>query len=397
MKNRTFEKKEPDTIFVNNNQEQLTSQIMTPMSDQTIKANNSQPKDGYYTTNPNAYLGKSLVIITESPTYNLVSWASNLYLKDGNIKRMINRGSHSKEEWTNILFQLMVALYAMEKTKIYIENFSLKNNVYIKDLTLKGQVTNYWKYTIDHIDYYLPNLGYLVLIDSNFVDKKDNSPSTLLQSVASATATVATSSVPLTTIQPNKPEAKIGGMCLGTYNTLSEGVIQKKVFDMFKESFNVNNFGKDFEQMGGVSLPADVKSLLIDIQKDIISDSTNSTNTILPYFIKYMKKYTHNRIGTLLKESELPNVRTQDIPQLINTTKGMLALQTTSGTTYKVVLVCSEPNNSMVKILSDKSKNLEDIAISSLAEYSNTEKIQQTFKPNEASMNEEDLLETYIL
>lgn len=418
MKNKNnSEKKEPENIFINSNQQQLNTKIFEPVTNLPATTNYQQ---GHYEPNPNAYLGKSLVIITESPTYNLISWASNLYQKDGNIKRMINRGSHSKEEWTNILFQLMVALYAMEKTGIYIENFSLINNVYIKDLTLKGQVTNYWKYTIDSIDYYLPNLGYLVLIDSNFVDKKDNTPQTLLQSTGTtATATTGTTATAATTtattgtsaattgttgtsatttaaasIQTNKPEAKIGGLCLGKYNKLNQDAINKKVFDMFKKSFDDNNFGKDFEQMGGAKIPSEIKTLLNDIKNTITKD-TNTT--ILPYFITYMKQYTHNRIGTLLKESELPNVRSQDVAHLINTNKGMLALQTTNGNTYKVVLVCSEPVNTMVKILSNKIKNLEDISISSLAEYSNTEKIQQTFKPNEASMNEEDLLETYIL
>jgi hypothetical protein len=37
------------------------------------------------------------------------------------------------------------------------------------------------------------------------------------------------------------------------------------------------------------------------------------------------------------------------------------------------------------------------VPVSSLLNYSKAEQIMQTFKPNDANMNEEDLLETYII
>jgi hypothetical protein len=60
--------------------------------------------------NPNAYLGKSLILLTESPTYNILGWASKTYQQKGNVKEMINRGVHTEKEWLNVLFQIMISL-----------------------------------------------------------------------------------------------------------------------------------------------------------------------------------------------------------------------------------------------------------------------------------------------
>ena len=66
----------------------------------------------------------------------------------------------------------------MQINKIFISNFDLERNVFVKDLSFRGTVTEYWKYKINGVDYYIPNLGYLVMIDSNFGDvefENDNS------------------------------------------------------------------------------------------------------------------------------------------------------------------------------------------------------------------------------
>ena len=403
MKNGTFDKKEPDTILVDSNLQPIMNKVLQPMDDITIQNLNKQlmntntntstntnniipinypmlnqnvsQKAVYSIPNPNAYLGKSLVIITESPTYNLLSWASNLYLQEGNIRKMINRGAHNKDEWMNIIFQLIVALYAMQKTGIYINNFSLRQNVFIKDLSLKGQVTNFWKYTIDGIEYYLPNLGYLLVIDSNFADKKDNNQKpALLQSSSSP-----------------KPEGKIGGKCLGSYDKTPDNVLKEKVFTIFKKSLDPDNFSNDFLQMGGCKPPGEIITLLSKIK---IESNVDKNNDILPYFIKYMKIYTHNRIGTSPKESEIPNIRKDNI----DIKKGSILFLETGTNTYKIVLASSGINNGNVDIFKSREDTTsESVTSASLFGYPQTERIQQTFKPNEASMNEEDLLETYIL
>ena len=99
-----------------------------------------------------------------------MGWASRLYQKDNNIGRMINSGFHTDKIWQSVMFQLMVALYCLQVNKIYYSSFSLDDNVYIKDLASTSNVTSYWKYKINGIDYYIPNYGYLVIFDSKYCD-----------------------------------------------------------------------------------------------------------------------------------------------------------------------------------------------------------------------------------
>jgi hypothetical protein len=58
----------------------------------------------------------------------------------------------------------------MEKEEIYFNNFSLKNNVFIKDVQTDNTGNSCWVYKINNIEYYVPNYGYLLVIDSNYAD-----------------------------------------------------------------------------------------------------------------------------------------------------------------------------------------------------------------------------------
>jgi hypothetical protein len=58
----------------------------------------------------------------------------------------------------------------MEKEGIYFNNFSLENNVFIKDVQTDGTGNSCWVYKVNNIEYYVPNYGYMVVIDSNFAD-----------------------------------------------------------------------------------------------------------------------------------------------------------------------------------------------------------------------------------
>ena len=102
--------------------------------------------------NLNSYTGSVLTVMTESPTYNMYNWASKLYQIEGNIKRMVNTGFHTDVVWISLIFQLMVALYVMQINNLYINDFSIRNNVFIKDLPTEVNITNYWKYIINNLD-----------------------------------------------------------------------------------------------------------------------------------------------------------------------------------------------------------------------------------------------------
>jgi hypothetical protein len=80
--------------------------------------------------------GESLVLLTEAPNNNIIRWASPLYESKGSLRKMIATGYHSTEVWTSILFQIMHIMYTLQENEIFFEEFSLENNIYIKDLYL---------------------------------------------------------------------------------------------------------------------------------------------------------------------------------------------------------------------------------------------------------------------
>jgi len=340
---------------------------------------NTNDDDNVIIKDPNAYLGKALVVLTESPTYDLCGWATKTYQLQGNIKRMINRGVHSDDEWMNVIFQLLVALYVCQIYGIIINDFALDKNVFIKDMPLRGTVTNYWKFVVDDVEYYLPNLGYLVMLDSNFRDITVNTNKTTLASKINNTTTTNTEKLAGKFIDPQ----------------MNDGEIIQKTFEMLTKAFDLGTFGQSFVQNGGCPPTSDAKRIIDQINIDIRS---NKTKDIGAFIIKYMRKYLHNRIGLYLKETEISNIRKDDTRQF---TKGQILVNEDGYGTYKFVLLINV-NNGKAKIITKNKPGDEDfiekdIPVTSLFNYSKAEIIGQNFKPNEANMNEDDLIETYVI
>jgi hypothetical protein len=334
--------------------------------------------DGYgriIRINPDKYGGKSLIILTESPTYSLFSWATKMYETTGNIHMMINTGVHSEKIWRNILFQLAVALYVMQINNIFIENFSLSKNVFIKDLPQRGEQTEYWKYKIDGIDYYIPNLGFLVMIDSNYRD---------LDIINDVKFT-----------QKDKNH-KLNGKFFGKDYAFSDENNIKKTFDMFKAAFDSNVFGPEFKKYGGVPPPTEIIQLLDNIMSDIQAEKSNSIGF---YILEHMRGYIHNRIGTYLNESESKN---RKIEKGGNFRCGEIVAMETGNSKFKFVMYLKPTENNMCKIITKKEYNdkryiMESIAFSSLFEYIQVEPISQQYKPDEEKLLEDGLLETYVI
>lgn len=320
--------------------------------------------------NPQAYTGKALVAITESANYNLFGWASKTYQVDGNIKRQINTGFHLDKVWFSVLFQIMVGMYALQINKIYFNNFTLEDNVYIKDLNVHGNVTKYWKYKVDGIDYYIPNYGYLALIDSNYKDLQ--TPNTTILKIT-----------------PNTTPHKIYSSFLGDN-------ITTQPFDAFASAIDTNIFSQQFLNNGGCQPPPEVLSLMTAIHNEAISDTNKD---IGKYLYTYMKQFMNNRIGTYLKETEVMNIR-KDAQKVFN--KGDMVVFEDGSDTYKFVLYIELLQNGVCKILTKTDPTNQDIIemeipATSLYQYSKAEPVQQNFKPNESILNEEELLETYII
>lgn len=324
--------------------------------------------------NPNAYLGKALVVMTEAPNYNIFGWASKTYQMDGNIRRQINTGFHDDKIWFNIIFQIMVALYCMQINKIYFNDFTVEDNIYIKDINTYGAVTKYWKYIIDGFQYYIPNYGYIVMIDSNYKDLPNQN---------------------IICPQP-KTEYKIYSKFLNP--DIDNQQFKDKTFDQFKYAIDPDIYGQAFVNTGGCKPPPDVIRLLSEIKNEA---STDKDKDIGKYLYKFMRRFLNNRIGTFLRETEIANIRKDEQKDF---TKGQLVVYEDGSSSYKFVALIDlkTSNIGIANILTRNAPTDEDIIeksvpITSLYGYTKMEPIIQNFKPNESNLNEDDLLETYIM
>lgn len=327
--------------------------------------------------NPNAFLGKAMVAMTEAPNYNLFGWASKTYQMDGNIRRQINTGFHLDKVWYSVLFQIMVALYCMQIHKIYFSDFTVEDNIYIKDISAYGAAARYWKYKIDGIDYYIPNYGYVVVIDSNFKDIID--PNTMMS---------------LANCIPDKKIYKIHAKFLDC--DISDEEIKIKTFDAFRKAMDCNIYDQSFINFGGCKPPPEVLFLLNQIGTQ---SSVDTDKNIGKYLYTFMRRFMNNRVGSYLKETEIQNIRRDEQKDFL---KGQIVVYEDGSSSFKFVIFLNLSGIGVANILSKNDPTNEDIIemqvpITSLYGYTRMEPIVQNFKPNESNLNEEDLLETYIM
>lgn len=334
-----------------------------------------------YVQVPVPYKGQALVMLTESPLYSIYGWATKTYQDEGNVKHQVNSGYHQESVWFGVLFQLMTALYAMQIHKLVFNNFSMEDNVYIKDLSLHGNVTNYWKYKVDGIDYYIPNHGYLLLVDSSYKD------------LPSASTTIITT---------RQPKYKISGKAFETKNAsgvmtndMTDKELYENAFEVFKRVMNNNSFSGTFITNGGVPPPTEVSNLLDKIATMSASDTKKDIGA---YISKFMSRFMNNRIGTYLRETEVSNVRKNDPKDY---SRGEMVVYEEAAGTYKFVVYNGEGTPGIVNVMTTEGSSKEitskQIPVGSVYGYSKAETISQNFKINEANLNEDDLLETYIL
>ena len=341
-------------------------------------------EDGHMITkqNPQSYTGKALIALTESPTYNLISWATKTYEQHGNVKRMISTGFHDEKVWFSIIFQIIAALYTLQIHEIAFKNFQIQDCIYIKDLKQYGNSNSYWKYKIDGIDYYVPNYGFLVMIDTNYkeIEKSD---STLIT-------------------RESKTPYKLVSNIFGQYKNTKElsDVLKHNCFLAFKNVIDPNVYRGQFLTEGGSRPPDNVLSLL----DKIIGNAVSSKNTDIGYYIfEHMRYYMNNRIGSYLHDSEVLYIRKDDKRDFYN---GQIVVLETQYDTYKFVLFAKNLGNGSSLILTKEESNVklpgtEDIIdsqvpTSNLFNYSRDEQIVQT-TTGDVNLTEEGLIESYAI
>lgn len=322
-----------------------------------------------------AYSGRALVALTEAPTYNLISWASKTYNIQGNVRRMVNTGFHKSGIWMSILFQIFAALYTLQIHDIGFTNFTINDNVYIKDLKMTSNVTNHWKYKIDGIDYYIPNYGYLVMVDTNFKDVEQDT--TLIGK-----------------LKGKKKFKMYSKIFMEETNQDVDNYINKTSFNAFKSVVDPSVFSAVFTNAGGNKPPDDVIHLLDKINDHV---KKGSDTDIGEYIFRFMKMFVNNRVGTLLRENETRYIQFNERTPF---TKGDILVHEFRSKTYKFVMFVSlDGNNATVLSRDNNNKEIEQTVVpaDTLFNYSLYEPITQNYKPTESNLNEDQLLEIYTI
>jgi hypothetical protein len=316
----------------------------------TLIANN---KFGHYLESD-----KCLVMLSEAPTQHIFNWATRTYQVDnGPVKKMIQNGYHDDKVWESIFFQLLLSLLIMFEHKIMFTEFSLKNNVYVKDLRHDGQNVGIWKYIYNGIEYYVPNYGYLLLIDSNFAEIQSN----------------------WNPLKKNYDPTKITFRVKSTLlsDTNMQGEIYKLCLERMADSFRSNNFGREFTNYGGIAPTTNFLSALDAIVYKIETIKDTYFGTGAPAFsvtqenklkddikklpIELTKSnffnMVHSRIGTAIKDQEkmylsdnfdhvntkIGSIVVRKVSSTFNTFAIYLGPDNTAGMTTHKILTTNEP------------------------------------------------------
>jgi hypothetical protein len=314
------------------------------------------------------YSKKVLVLLTESPNFNFFDWCSDTYEKEYNVKKQVYRGFKEDNDWKSVISQMLIAFFVMFKNKFTISDMDIKYNFYIKEVMgyTKDSI-QYWRYTINFIDYYIPNYGSLLLIDSNFRD-----------------------------LDP-KDKFKI----LSTDLDDDENTVLDMVLDNAVKCINFDNFTQDFKNAGGVSPSENVKKYLEGINSDLKEiklrapvDRLQGFNELLQ---KHLKTYVHNRIGTLIRDSEIRYVDTDDQRSY---KPGELVLHEVRQDRKEFVLYIKSIQNDQCEIITRNVNNLliiKHVLLTEIKHYSIYDTIKQDIKPGEPAANLDYIIENYFI
>jgi len=211
---------------------------------------------------------KKLVILTEGANVNILKWKSKIYEPTGSVLKNISTGYHTTEVWSSILFQMVYACAVLEKHEMYFNNFSLKNNFFIKEVQTESTSQLCWLYKANNIEYYIPNYGYVLAIDSNYSDITDLKD----------------------TIQ-----FKINGKAYNDYNPTY-------IKESLKIFMNADNWNlEENKVLINTELSDDVKNLMKKISEQL---EINSIIGVLP---ECFPQFFNNKFGKLITRAEKEN------------------------------------------------------------------------------------------
>jgi len=328
-----------------------------------------------------AATSRTLIALTEAPNYNLYDWATRTYEQSAisPIKKMIHTAYHPPHVWKSIIFQMLSAMYVLVQEGIGFLNFSIEDNVYIKDLKVRDQTAGHWLYRVGGINYYVPNYGYLVMIDSNFKD------------ITGQNYTLKGKKETLYKYY-SRDFSK-------NWSCEFDPEFQKLCLKNLRQVIDPGNFGYNFTSDGGMRPPDEIVSMLNQMYQDVsaMGEKEQVNDIICELLFRYMRDLMHNRIGTYLQEDELKHVIQNGNKNFV---RGELVAFSVHDNTYVWALFVGTGTDGLMVLIRDEF-NKGDIVekkveLHNCYKYKPTEEIKQLYKP-QIKLEKENRLETYLV
>jgi hypothetical protein len=313
--------------------------------------------------------GASLLALTEAPTDNIIKWASAVYESNGVVKKMLSTGYHEDLVWENLLFQLVYAFAVLQEKLLYVKNMSFEKNIFIKDIFNEGSMAGFWRYNVNGLPFYIPNLGSIVMIDTMYNAIINNSSSGIIE------------------------EYKIVSPRLYSQNGddfkgKNDDYYKKKIFEQFKSMVNPDNFTRKWSELGAIKPGDAILALLDGIHNDKEEEISN-------YLFTYFKNYLHPRVGSLVSKIEMDNINMVARPKLIN--GNLIVFQSTFNEYRWGIYLRQDLAHPLRHIILTKQNGIfveKEVFAHSLYHYPEGEKLAMPAE-NNTKLSYENLLETY--
>jgi hypothetical protein len=334
---------------------------------------------------------KCIVAVTEAPDQNIIDWSTRTYIiEEGPIRKQISSGVHSDLTWKSILFQLLISFAVMYSKKIAIRDFSWEKNVFIKTFSDSGAV-GYWKYTIKDVDFYVPNMKALLMIDScydqitgGFAGEFNDTFKFKLMGKFFDT--------------PNNVNFATSVSPIVLHNDNMDDVFR----DMFKTMFDVNTLVGAFTTYGGVRPSDDILKIISDIHSvnflNHKNDGTTIHNDLTDIFINQFGMFLHNKLGDMVDQTDMQQLHNPGV-DMQQCKKGELVAYNAGvrNIAYKwAIVLSSNPLQLLVKeVIGDKDIYRVDNTISANQTRRIFGNITQKYKPDHKINSSDELLETY--
>ena len=339
---------------------------------------------------------KCLVAITEAPDQNIIEWSTRTYvIEDGPIRKQITSGMHSDLTWKSILFQMLVAFTTMYKHNLIIRNMSWGRNFYIKTFNDSGAI-GYWKYKVRGIDFYIPNMKAMLIIDSCFDVVDDGYVDELKPSLNFKLYG-----------DFMKVPATVTGLS-GLPQPISINKKDEYFKEMFTKFFDPNIFASEFSKHGGIKPSSEIISLLNRIRYNYNILDVDGTNTgvkdLTDIYVNEFGCFLHNKLGEYVDQTDEQQLYEYGY-KMNECRKGQLVAYTPDDydkgvLVWAIIINVNNDDSGTVNLLT-YDKNTLKYKPNPNVPYSNCKTvfgtIQQKYQPYHKINSDDELLETYFV